>query len=96
MGDMNDDPTNKSMKDVLSAKADVKDVKDGDMYNPWYNILTKQGVGTLSYQARGICLTRLFLRQTCLTATVKRLLYAEVLEESDIPPRLSVQYRRKI
>lgn len=72
MGDMNDDPTNKSMKDVLSAKADVKDVKDGDMYNPWYNILTKQGVGTLSYQARGICLTRLSLRQTCLTATVKK------------------------
>ena len=50
MGDMNDDPTNKSMKDILGAKAEVKDVKDGDMYNPWYNILTKQGVGTLSYQ----------------------------------------------
>ncbi len=50
MGDMNDDPTNKSMKDVLGAKAEIKDVKDGDMYNPWYNILTKQGVGTLSYQ----------------------------------------------
>ena len=34
----------------MGAKAEVKDVKDGDMYNPWYNILTKQGVGTLSYQ----------------------------------------------
>ncbi len=50
MGDMNDDPTNKSMKEVLSAKPDIKDVKDGDMYNPWYNILVKEGVGTLSYQ----------------------------------------------
>ena len=50
MGDMNDDPTNKSMRDVLEAKADVKDVKEGCMYNPWYNLLAKQGIGTLSYQ----------------------------------------------
>ena len=50
MGDMNDDPTNKSMKDILGAKPEVKDVKDGCMYNPWYNILVKQGTGTLSYQ----------------------------------------------
>lgn len=50
MGDMNDDPTNKSMKEILCARAEIKDVKDGDMYNPWYNILAKQGVGTLSYQ----------------------------------------------
>ena len=50
MGDMNDDPTNKSMKDILRARAEIKDVKDGDMYNPWYNILVKQGTGTLTYQ----------------------------------------------
>ena len=50
MGDMNDDPTNKSMKDVLKAKADVKDVKEGCMYNPWYNMLANDGVGTLAYQ----------------------------------------------
>lgn len=50
MGDMNDDPTNKSMKDILSAKGDVDKVGDCDMYNPWYDILVKQGTGTLSYQ----------------------------------------------
>lgn len=50
MGDMNDDPTNRSMKDILAARAEVKDVKDGDMYNPWYDILVKQGTGTLTYQ----------------------------------------------
>jgi len=50
MGDMNDDPTNRSMKDILRARAEIKDVKDGDMYNPWYNILVKQGTGTLTYQ----------------------------------------------
>lgn len=50
MGDMNDDPTNASMKDVLRAKGELKNVKQGDMYNPWYNILVKQGTGTLTYQ----------------------------------------------
>lgn len=50
MGDMNDDPTNKSMKEVLRALPDKDKVGDGDMYNPWYNLLAKQGKGTLSYQ----------------------------------------------
>lgn len=50
MGDMNDDPTNKSMTTELGAKGDMKEVGVGDMYNPWYAILTKEGTGTLSYQ----------------------------------------------
>ena len=50
MGDLNDDPTNKSVKDVLGATGDVKKVKEGMMYNPWYNLLVKEGTGTLSYQ----------------------------------------------
>ena len=49
MGDLNDDPTNKSVHHYLGAKGEVKDVKPGDMYNPWYNILVKDGVGTLQY-----------------------------------------------
>lgn len=49
MGDMNDDPTNRSMKSELRAKAETKDVGEGDMYNPWYNVLAKEGTGTLMY-----------------------------------------------
>lgn len=49
MGDMNDDPTNASMKDVLGACGNIKDVKEGTMYNPWYNLLVKEGTGTLFY-----------------------------------------------
>lgn len=52
MGDMNDDPTNKSMTEGLRCKAEIKDVKTGDMYNPWYNVLTKQKTGTLKYDGR--------------------------------------------
>ena len=50
MGDMNDDPTDKSMKEMLRGKANVDEVENDDMYNPWYNILAKEGVGTLTYQ----------------------------------------------
>ena len=47
MGDMNDDPTNKSMTDGLSCKPNIEEVDKNDMYNPFYNILVKEGRGTL-------------------------------------------------
>jgi len=50
MGDMNDDPTDKSMTTELGCKAEIKDVGPGDLYNPWYNVLVKKGTGTLMYQ----------------------------------------------
>ncbi len=49
MGDMNDDPVSRSMKDVLRGKPDVKQVESDDMFNPFYNILAKEGKGTLMY-----------------------------------------------
>jgi hypothetical protein len=49
MGDLNDDPTSKSMVEGLSCKPDVDKVGPDDMFNPWYNILVKQGKGTLMY-----------------------------------------------
>ena len=59
MGDMNDDPTNKSMYDELGAKEDMEKVGEGDLYNPWYNVLVKQNTGTLRYDGNGIFSTRL-------------------------------------
>ena len=49
MGDMNDDPTNASMTEGFRCKGDIENVGPDDMYNPWYNILVKQGKGTLMY-----------------------------------------------
>lgn len=49
MGDMNDDPQNRSMAVELRAKGQVSDVQEGDMYNPWWKVLDS-GTGTLSYQ----------------------------------------------
>ena len=47
MGDMNDDPIDKSMSEALRGKANINEVGEGDMYNPWYNVLAKEGAGTL-------------------------------------------------
>lgn len=50
MGDMNDDPMDKSMAEALGAKRDIDKVGEGEMFNPWWNIRKKSGRGTLSYQ----------------------------------------------
>ena len=53
MGDMNDDPGNKSMTEQLGCKSKTKDVKNpGDLYNPWYDTLYKLGQGTLLYDGK--------------------------------------------
>ncbi len=48
MGDLNDDPSSASIKEVLGAKNKISDVKSGDLYNPWQDFL-KKGIGTLAY-----------------------------------------------
>jgi len=50
MGDMNDDPQDKSMAVSLGAKRKMKDVEvPGGLWNPWWDVLAK-GTGTLQYQ----------------------------------------------
>lgn len=49
MGDLNDDPINASVADVLGAKGKQKDVRPGGLYNPWTELYRK-GIGTLAYQ----------------------------------------------
>lgn len=52
MGDLNDDPQNKSCAEVLKAKRDLKDCDDpDDVYNPWWKLLDK-GIGTLAYRGQ--------------------------------------------
>lgn len=50
MGDLNDDPMDKSCAVALGAKRDAKDVADHGFYNPWWNILDR-GIGTLAYKS---------------------------------------------
>ncbi|MFI3293821.1 MAG: endonuclease/exonuclease/phosphatase family protein [Rikenellaceae bacterium] len=48
MGDFNDDPVDKSMYECLGAKGDIKDMGEGDLFNPYYKMY-KAGYGTLAY-----------------------------------------------
>ncbi|GAA0714058.1 endonuclease [Aquimarina litoralis] len=49
MGDLNDDPDNDSVKKVLGAKSEKKDVKLKGLYNPMYN-MSKKGIGSLAWR----------------------------------------------
>ena len=50
MGDLNDDPMDRSCAKVLNAKRNIKDVEGNNgLYNPFWALLDK-GIGTLAYK----------------------------------------------
>ena len=49
MGDFNDDATDASLVKVMGAKGKVKDLVEGDFFNPYVQML-RAGLGTLAYQ----------------------------------------------
>ena len=49
MGDLNDDPSNASVKKTLNAKGKIKDVKPEGLFNPMV-ALRNAGVGSIGYQ----------------------------------------------
>lgn len=48
MGDLNDDPTNASVRKVMGAVGEKEKVKTGGFFNPFYS-LYKKGIGSLAY-----------------------------------------------
>ncbi len=49
MGDLNDDPINQSVTEVLKATGNRKKASINNMYNPWLSFY-KQGIGTIAWQ----------------------------------------------
>jgi len=49
MGDLNDDPTDKSLVKSLKVKGSKKDLNADEMYNPYVDFY-KKGIGTTAYQ----------------------------------------------
>lgn len=49
MGDLNDDPTDESVKKHLRAQGKKENMKKGDLFNPWESYY-KKGIGTLAYR----------------------------------------------
>lgn len=51
MGDLNDDPQNRSCAKVLGAKKKAEEVAIDGFFNPWWSMLDK-GYGTLAYKSQ--------------------------------------------
>ena len=49
MGDFNDNPTSKSVKEVLRPQVKIKDVQRGDLFNPMWKMF-QDGIGTYAYR----------------------------------------------
>ena len=50
MGDLNDDPMDKSCAKVIGGKRNIKDAKPHGFYNAFWDLLDK-GIGTLAYKS---------------------------------------------
>lgn len=74
MGDFNDDPTNKSFKKFLQTKAEIKDLKENELYNPMENML-KNGKGTLAYRDSWNLFDQFYLSQSLVARTFEGFQY---------------------
>jgi hypothetical protein len=71
MGDMNDDPQDKSMAESLGAQRKMKDVEKGGLWNPWWDVLVN-GTGTLQYDGKWNLFDQIILSQTLLDQKGKK------------------------
>lgn len=67
MGDLNDDPQNKSCAEVLGAKKKEKGVGDHGFFNPFWSLLDK-GIGTLAYNSSWNLFDQIIVSGTLLEA----------------------------
>lgn len=51
MGDLNDDPDDKSVAKVIGAKKKASTVEPHGFFNPWWSVLRDKGIGTLAYKS---------------------------------------------
>ena len=71
MGDMNDDPFDPSMAKALGARRKMADVKPGEMFNPFWQILL-DGRGTLCYQGGWNLFDQIVMTPNCLDIDKKK------------------------
>ena len=65
MGDMNDDPQDKSMAEALGARRKIKDVEADGLWNPWWDVL-RSGTGTLQYDGKWNLFDQIILSRSLL------------------------------
>ncbi|MCR5159340.1 MAG: endonuclease/exonuclease/phosphatase family protein [Prevotella sp.] len=70
MGDMNDDPQDKSMAEALGARRKMKLVEDDGLWNPWWDVLAS-GNGTLPYDGGWNLFDQIILSKSLLDKHMK-------------------------
>lgn len=65
MGDLNDDPVNESVKIFMKANGKLNRLKEGELYNPFFEKY-KKGNGTLAYNDAWNLFDQMFLTQSLL------------------------------
>lgn len=77
MGDMNDDPTDRSCRVVLDAKRRPKDVVPGGLYNTvWQH--HRRGAGTIAYKGQWNLFDQIIVSQNTLEPAGLRFLESEI------------------
>ena len=92
MGDMNDDPQDKSMAVKLGAKRKMKDVEPDGLWNPWWDVLAG-GAGTLQYDGKWNLFDQIILSRSLLEPKV---MGAKGFKPSDIDCSHLKYYRHQI
>ncbi|HPF64300.1 endonuclease/exonuclease/phosphatase family protein [Lentimicrobium sp.] len=67
MGDLNDDPTDRSVAKVLGAKGKAEDVRKGDLFNPMYQLF-RDGIGSLAYRDAWNLFDQIIISEAVLNA----------------------------
>jgi hypothetical protein len=68
MGDLNDDPINSSLKNILKTKSKKSDVREGDIYNPMEEMF-RLGQNTLAYRDNINLFDQIMFTSPLLTTT---------------------------
>lgn len=74
MGDLNDDPQDKSCAVALGAKKDIDKVEPHQFYNPWWKLLDK-GIGTLAYKGQWNLFDQIIVSGTLLKRNGAKVYY---------------------
>jgi hypothetical protein len=83
MGDLNDNPNNGSVKDIMRAKGDSTRLKEGDFYNPMY-AMYKKGMGSNAWRDTWSLFDQVLLSQGLLGKDYRdlKLFKAAIFSES--------------
>jgi hypothetical protein len=74
MGDLNDDPIDPSVTEVLGAKSKIEQTKSGELFNTTYAFY-KQGIGTLAYKDQWNLFDQIIVSHAWLNKNRKTLSY---------------------